>query len=185
MTALRPRPPLLDNQAVELVDHVLPGTGNVVLVEYGDYDSSATAHVSTAVRRICDQLDGVVVVYRHFPVDGRPPQAMRAAQAAEAAGAQGCFWSMHDALLAHGGAKTFGSILRVARRCGVPDRGRLLAEVTDGEHLGKIARDIALATDAGVDHVPAFVVDGELYDDPAGPVSLVHEIERRLGSQFV
>jgi len=182
MTEPRPHQSLLDNQAVELVDHVLPASASVVLVEYGDYEASATTQASTAVRQIRDEVDGVVFVYRHFPVDGRPPHEMLAAQAAEAAGAQDWFWPMHDALLARGTPKSFAGILRAARRCGIPDYARLVAELDAGEHLPKIERDIALAVEAGVTGVPAFVIDGHLHDDPEGLASLRNEVQRRRGN---
>jgi protein-disulfide isomerase len=181
MTALRPRP-LLENQAVELVDHVLPASASVVLVEYGDYESAATTHASGVVREIRDEVDGVVLVYRHFAVDGRPPQEMLAAQAAEAAGAQDWFWPLHDALLSRDTTKSFAGILRAARRCGIPDYERFVGELNADEHLGKIARDTALATEAGVTTLPAFVIDGHLYDDPSGLSSLRDEVQRRRGS---
>jgi protein-disulfide isomerase len=182
MTTVRPPQPLLDQQAVELVDHVLPASAKVVLVEYGDYEASATTQASGAIRQILEEVDGIVFVYRHFPDDGRPPQEMPAAQAAEAAGAQDWFWPMHDALLDRGTAKSFAGILHAARRCGIPDYARLVAEVNAGEHLTKIARDMALATEAGITTLPAFVIDGHLYDDPAGLLSLRHEVQRRRGS---
>jgi protein-disulfide isomerase len=182
MTALRPHQPLLDNQAVELVDHVLPASARVVLVEYGDYEATGTSRASKAVRQIRDEVEGVVFVYRHFPVDGRPPREMLAAQTAEVAGAQDWFWPMHDALLARGTPMSFAGILRAARRCGIPDYARFVAEVVAGEHLPKIERDIALAEEAGVTGVPAFVIDGHLHDDPEGVASLRHEVQRRRGS---
>jgi protein-disulfide isomerase len=182
MTTLRPGRPLLDNQAVELVDHVLPASAKVVLVEYGDYETTATTQASGAVRQMLEEVEGIVFVYRHFAADGRPPQEMPAAQAAEAAGAQDWFWPMHDALLAPGTTTSFADVLRAARRCGMPDYERLVAEVNAGEHLTKIARDMALATEAGVTTLPAFVIDGQLYDDSAGLSSLRHEVERRRGT---
>ena len=44
---------------------------------------------------MCEQLR---FVYRHFPLTTMHPHAEPAAEAAEAAGAQGRFWPMHDLL---------------------------------------------------------------------------------------
>ena len=50
------------------------------------------------------RLDGRLrFVFRHLPLHEVHPDAQRAAEAAEAAAAQGSFWEMHDALYANGG----------------------------------------------------------------------------------
>ena len=71
----------------------------IVLVEYGDYQcpySRAGAcrgegPAAPAGQQLC-------FVYRHFPLTDKHPFAELAAEAAEAAAAQGKFWDMHDAL---------------------------------------------------------------------------------------
>ena len=62
MTTVRPPQPLLDKQAVELVDHVLPASAKVVLVEYGDYETTATTQASGAVRQILEASPSARIV---------------------------------------------------------------------------------------------------------------------------
>src|SRR6185503_17619858 len=79
----------------------------VTLVEYGDYECPhcGRAHpiVKEAQRRLGNKLR---FVFRNFPLAEKHPHAVRAAEAAEAAGGQGKFWEMHDRLLEHQEALT-------------------------------------------------------------------------------
>src|SRR3954452_6612907 len=84
-------------------DHVLgPATAPVTLVEYGDYECpycrAAVAIVDELQRVLPNQLG---FVFRHFPLENLHPHALRAAEAAEAAGSQGRFFEMHAELFEH------------------------------------------------------------------------------------
>ncbi|HET9104082.1 MAG TPA: thioredoxin domain-containing protein [Solirubrobacteraceae bacterium] len=76
-------------------DHVRGPEGAPLLIEYADYECPfcAALHLRPA-------LAGFRVIFRHFPVRSSHPRAWAAAAAAEAAGRQGAFWPMHDALMA-------------------------------------------------------------------------------------
>jgi len=92
-------------------DHVLGrADARVALVEYGDYQCPfcGTAHVEVAkVLRQTGEL--TQYAFRHFPLTQVHPDALLAAQAAEAAGVQGKFWEMHDILFSNQGALWRGS----------------------------------------------------------------------------
>ncbi|MDQ1686699.1 MAG: hypothetical protein QOC82_3436 [Frankiaceae bacterium] len=67
---------------------------------YGDFQCPYCAAAQSILRRVHERLDGRLrFAFRHMllPVH---PDAGNAAQAAEAAAAQGAFWPMHDALYA-------------------------------------------------------------------------------------
>ena len=76
-------------------DHVRGPADAPLLIEYADYECPfcAALHARAALR-------GFRVIFRHFPVRSSHPRAWPAAAAAEAAGLQGAFWPMHDALMA-------------------------------------------------------------------------------------
>ena len=76
-------------------DHVR-GEGTVV-IEYG------ISSAPTARRTTCMLAASRRRVFRHFPVASKHPRAAGLAEAAEAAALQGCFWDMHDSLLADQG----------------------------------------------------------------------------------
>jgi len=70
-----------------------PAAAPVTLVEYGDYEcpscGSAYPIVKALQRRLGSRLR---FVFRNFPLNEMHPHAEAAAEAAEAAGAQGKFW---------------------------------------------------------------------------------------------
>src|SRR5215470_8670587 len=73
-------------------DHVR-GDGEVVVVEYGDYECPYCARTDMLLAEL-----RVTRVFRHFPVVSKHPRAQVLACAAEAAALQGRFWEMHDSL---------------------------------------------------------------------------------------
>ncbi len=90
-----------------------------------------------------DLLTGTDVryVWRHLPLTDVHPHAQLAAEAAEAAAAQGAFWPMHDLLLAHQDELTAVDLLRHARDLGLDeDRFREDLEETQARSAGRPGR---------------------------------------------
>ena len=81
-------------------DHTLgPADAPVTLVEYGDYQCPYCAEARPVLEDLVERAEGKArLVFRHYPLDSVHPLARRAAEAAEAAGAQGRFWPMHGLL---------------------------------------------------------------------------------------
>ena len=86
-----------------LRDHVRgPTDAPVTLVEYADFQCPYCGNAYAVVGELLERFgDGVRFVFRHMPLADLHPRAMAAAEAAEAAGAQGRFWEMHDRLFEH------------------------------------------------------------------------------------
>src|SRR5215471_223107 len=82
------------------LDHILgPETAKVTVVEYGDFECPNCGQAYPAVKILRKYFgERVRFVFRHFPLREVHPHAELAAEAAEAAGAQGKFWPMHDLL---------------------------------------------------------------------------------------
>src|SRR5438874_4427719 len=79
-----------------------PVTAPVTLVQYGDYECPYTRQSTTVVRALQAQLgERLRFVFRNFPLVQIHPHALHAAEAAEAAAAQGKFWEMHDYIFHH------------------------------------------------------------------------------------
>src|SRR5579859_7965349 len=101
-------------------DHVVgPADAPLTLVEYGDFECPFCARSYPAVKAIRRELgDRLRFVYRHFP---RPehPHARHAAEASEAAAAQGRFWQMHDTLFEHQNALADGDLVGYAAAIGL------------------------------------------------------------------
>lgn len=70
----------------------------ITLVEYADFQCPACKSYQPILKRLTDQVDGLRLVFRHFPLVQTHKNALKAARAAEAAGLQEEFWSMHDKL---------------------------------------------------------------------------------------
>ena len=99
-------------QLIDLAEDVDPARDHirgapdapVTLVEYGDFECPYCGRAEPAIRELlADWGDDLRYVFRHLPLSDVHPWAQLAAEAAEAAGAQGKFWEMHDLLLAHQG----------------------------------------------------------------------------------
>lgn len=71
----------------------------VKLVEYGDYQCPVCALYYSAVKQVAATYnDKIEFQFRNLPLTSLHPNAFAAARAAEAAGDQGKYWEMHDAL---------------------------------------------------------------------------------------
>src|SRR5215212_3056261 len=92
-------------QPVGPADHVRGGpAADLELVMYGDFECPYCTASQSILERVRDRLgDRLAFVFRHFPLEQIHPHARQAAEAAEAAAAQGKFWEMHDALYGAGG----------------------------------------------------------------------------------
>ena len=82
-----------------------------------------------------------------------------AAEAAEAAGAQGAFWEMHDLLVAHQGALTLLDLRRYAEDLGL-DVERFGEELHQRRYAPRVSEDVASADASGVSGTPTFFVNG-------------------------
>src|SRR5689334_25279242 len=107
-------------QPIDEHDHVAgPFDAPLELVMYGDFQCPYCTAAQSIVRRVRERLDGRLrFVFRHLPLPEVHLDAERAAEAAEAAAAQGSFWEMHDALYANGGRFGVEDLVALADRLG-------------------------------------------------------------------
>lgn len=132
----------------------------VTLVEYGDYECPYCGQAEEVVRELLGSFgDDLCYVWRHLPLNDVHPHAQLAAEAAEAAGAQGRFWEMHDLLITHQGALRHVDIGGYAEELGL-DVDRFWDELRRREHAERVGRDVASADDSGVTGTPTFFVNG-------------------------
>ncbi len=142
-------------------DHVRgPDDAPVTLVEYGDFECPYCGQAEPVLRDLLASFgDDVRYVWRHLPLNDVHSSAQLAAEAVEAAAAQGKFWEMYDALLAHQDALTPQDISRVAHDLGL-DVERFWSEVRRHEHAPRVAEDVASADASGVSGTPTFFING-------------------------
>jgi NhaA family Na+:H+ antiporter len=163
------RPVLLDPPVDPAVDHVRgPVDAPLTLVEYGDMEcpfcGRATGVVSELRGRFGDDLR---YVFRHLPLLEVHPHAQLAAEAVEAAGAQGAFWEMHDRLFAHQDELDAPGLLDHAAVLGL-DLERFARELGDGTYGQRVRDDVVGAEASGVEGTPTFFVNGVRHAGRAG-----------------
>lgn len=165
-------PPLED------VDHVRGEAGAPLeLVMFGDFQCPYCLGAQSVLRRVRERLgDRLVFGFRHLPIPERHPLAPLAAEASEAAGAQGRFWEFHDALYANQPRLSRETILELAREHGF-DAERMEAEIDSGAHRDRIARDVASAEASGATGTPTFFVNGKRLFGAYDAGSLVEALE--------
>src|SRR5262249_47194522 len=98
-------------------------------------------------------------VWRHLPLNDVHPSAQLAAEAAEAAGAQGRFWEMYDTLLSHQGELHPRALGHHAEEMGL-DVERFWDELRRHEHAPRVAEDVSSADASGVSGTPSFFING-------------------------
>jgi protein-disulfide isomerase len=103
--------------------------------------------------------DDLRYVFRHLPLGDVHPHAQMAAEAAEAAGAQGAFWEMHDLLFAHQDALTGADLEHYAESLGL-DLGEFGEDLRQHRNARHVGEDVASADASGVSGTPTFFVNG-------------------------
>ena len=159
-------------------DHIQgPRNAEITLLEYGDYECPFCGQAFPIVREIQRQLgDRLCFAFRHFPLANAHPHAEHAAGAAEAAGAQGHFWEMHDTLYENQNALEDEDLFEYAETLGL-DAERLIREVQADKYSPKIREDFRSGVRSGVNGTPTFFVNGERYDGAWGLEPLLEALE--------
>jgi protein-disulfide isomerase len=171
-------------------DHVAGSSdAPVTLVEYGDYEcpycGMAYPIVKAAQRALRSELR---FVFRNFPLAESHPHARQAAQAAEAAAAQGKLWQMHDMLYEHQDALEDKDLVRYARALAL-DVDRFARELTAGTYAKRVRDDFRSGVRSGVNGTPTFFVNGVRWDgawaDEESFIDALRDAERsaRRGTQ--
>ena len=121
---------------------------------FGDFQCPFCLGAQSVLRRVHERLgDRLVFAFRHLPIPERHPLAPLAAEASEAAAAQGKFWEYHDALFAAQPKLSRETMLAVGRELGL-DAERMAAEIDSGAHRPRVERDIASAAASGATGTP-------------------------------
>jgi len=134
----------------------------VTIVEFGDFECPYCRDAAPALRTVVEESDGQVrLVFRHFPLFEVHPYALTAALAAEAAGAQGRFWEMHDLLYAHQDLLDDAGLAHWAQTLGL-DGASVVGDAAQA-YGDAVERDYLAGADLGVSGTPTVYVGGERY----------------------
>ncbi|MBV8991033.1 MAG: Na+/H+ antiporter NhaA, partial [Solirubrobacterales bacterium] len=142
-------------------DHIRgPGDAPVTLVEYGDFQCPYCGQAEQVIRELLADLGSDVrYVWRHLPLNDVHPNAQLAAEASEAAAAQGRFWDMYDLLLSHQHELTPRDLVRHAEQLGL-NRDRFLGGLRRREYAPRVSEDVTTADESGVSGTPTFFING-------------------------
>jgi Na+:H+ antiporter, NhaA family len=163
---------------LEEIDHVRGEPGAPLeLVMFGDFQCPFCLGAQKSLRRVRERLgERLLFGFRHLPIPERHPLAPMAAEASEAAAAQGRFWEYHDALYAAQPKLSRETMLAVASDLGL-DAERIAAELDSGAHRDRVARDTASAEASGATGTPTFFVNGSRFYGAYDASSLVEALQ--------
>jgi protein-disulfide isomerase len=149
----------------------------VTLLEYGDFECPFCAAAFRELKRLEHAAgDRVRFVFRHFPLSHMHRHAQLAAEAAEAAGAQGKFWEMHDTLFMHQQSLGLLALTTYADAIGL-ELARFRRDLEEHRYLPKVRRDFMEGVRSGVNGTPTFFLDGVRWDGPSTAYALLAGIE--------
>jgi protein-disulfide isomerase len=171
----------LPEAALAAADHVLgDADAKLTLLEYGDYECPACIQAEPLMQHLVDTHRGRLrFVFRHFPLVEVHPNAELAAEAAEAAAAQGQFWPMHHLLFAQTHHLTPAALVGYAQSLGL-DMNRFNAEMGDRIYTQRIQEHRRAGERSGLRATPAFFLNGKAVDVSFGFEKLDEAVQAAL-----
>jgi protein-disulfide isomerase len=163
-------------------DHITgPASAAVTLIEYGDFECPFCAQAYPVTTMLIKHFAADLrFVYRHFPQVAVHPHAELAAEAAEAAGAQGKFWPYHDLLFENREHLAQKHLREYAQQCGI-DIERFDYELADHVYRQRVHEHAEGGRKLDVRTTPAFYVNGRYTDVSFGIQHLHDVVAREIG----
>jgi protein-disulfide isomerase len=160
-----------------------PPDAPAILVEYGDYQCPKCAQAHPVVKATQERFEGALcLVFRNMPLTQVHPHAQLAAEAAEAAGAQGKFWEMHDALYENQrylGPKLIGTLARELQL----DMTLFEENMASHRFRHRVRRDFMGGIRSGVNGTPTFFINGERYEGHLEELALT--LQDVIGDDYI
>jgi protein-disulfide isomerase len=153
-------------------DHIRgPSVSPVTLVEYGDLECPFCGQAEPVIRELLAGFGELRYVWRHLPLTDVHPRAQLAAEATEAAAAQGRFWEMHDLLFEHQDALRPQDLTSYAEELGL-DVDRFREDLRRHTWAPRVAEDVDSADLSNVSGTPTFFINGLRHQGAYDIVSL-------------
>jgi Na+:H+ antiporter, NhaA family len=164
-------------------DHVRGASdAPVTLVEYGDFQCPYCGDAYPVVGQLLARFGNRLrFVFRHMPLADLHPRARAAAEAAEAAGAQGRFWEMHDRLFSHQLELGDAELRDHAAAIGL-DVERFDRDLREGVHAARVQEDSRSGVRSGTPSTPRFFVSGVIHLGSPTRVELEEAISAELSA---
>jgi Na+/H+ antiporter NhaA len=159
-------------------DHIIgPVDAPLTVVEYADFECPFCAKATGASREVREHYgDRVRYVFRHLTLPEVHPHAELAAAAAEAAGAQGKFWEMHNLLFLHSDELELQDLAGYAGLLGL-DVEEFLRDIDEQRHAARIREDVASAEASGARGTPTFFIGSQRHVGPWDARSLIEALD--------
>jgi protein-disulfide isomerase len=149
------------------------------LVEYGDYECPVCGRLFQTICELRARWPGDIrLVFRQYPLSGVHPHALQAAEAAEAAGAQGRYWEMHDELFAHQNALKTKNLISYAEKLSL-DVKRFSTELKNRVYEDRVRLDFRRGVANGVYGTPGLFINGVRYNGSIEPAALIEFIDSK------
>lgn len=157
-------------------DHIFGSPhGDVMVLEYGDYECPYCAEAHDAIMQLAELLgDRLCYAYRHFPLINKHANAVSAALAAEAAAERKEFWEVHELLFEN---QESLDALETIIEAGGFDSDRIMKAVKSGAHKERVTEDREMGKHAGVEGTPTIFINGQLYEGDFDPEEMLEVIE--------
>jgi protein-disulfide isomerase len=144
----------------------------VILVEYGDFECPSCRMAAPTPRLLLERFPNrICFIFRHFPLEESHPHALLAAEASEAAAAQGHFWAMHDRLFQNQTHLKPKDLHHYAAELGL-DMTRYQAEMDDHIYLQKVREQMDGGRRSHLRATPGFFLNGVVQDISFGMQAL-------------
>ena len=148
------------------------------LVEYGDYECPDCGRLFKIISELKQTLEGNLrLVFRHYPRSGIHPHAEQAAEVAEAAGAQGRFWDMHNLLFENQKALSTKDLFRYAEQLSL-DTERFRDELKKRVYEDVVREDFRRGVENGVYGTPGLFINGMRDNGPLEKDPLLARLNR-------
>jgi protein-disulfide isomerase len=157
----------------------------VTLVEYGDYECPHCGAAFPIIKAVQKKLGpNLRFVFRNFPLSYMHPFAELAAEAAEAAGAQGKFWEMHDAIYENQESLGEEMIEGIVQELKL-DVNRFNSDIKARKFKEHVRKDFIGGAKSGVNGTPSLFINGERFDESLDEETLIKVIHDSFLSKKV
>lgn len=166
-------------------DHLRGGDAarRLTILIYGDYLCPYCRRLGHVLDRLRNALgERLGYVFRHFPNERAHPGAELLSIGSEAAGRQGRFWEMHDALFAREPPIDESALLEIAASLGL-DMESFRRDLRNATLKRRVEEDLADGRRNGVSATPTIFIDGVRYDGAWDFYSMLEALERPVGAR--
>ena len=154
----------------------------VTIVEFSDFQCPACGAAHPVVKQVIKEYgDRILFVYRHFPLLATHQYALKAAEAAEAAGEQGKFWEYHDILFVNQDNLRTEDLKSYAKQVGL-DMKKFNEALDSGKYKDKVLADLDDGEKFGVTSTPTFFINGKMHRGALNLDQFKSAIDKALGS---